>query len=240
MRLKPTKTVIALLGATLVLVAGGTGGVLWLQNGALASTLKVVEAKENEVLDGQKRERRREEALRTLEADRQRLQFLEQSVSDAAYVPTLLKQLEELAVRTDNRVLGVQPEAAAPKPVRKVDQRRDPDAQVKSEEEEAEGGGEKKEPEEPYTPLIIRVSVIGTYRSVETLVERLTAFPKIVAVEEVQLRPHRAEAGQEETANNLLDVDLRVTAFVMKTPKAAAPGGKTAMAASSTAGEQVQ
>lgn len=239
MRLKPTKTVIALLGATLVLVAGGTGGVLWLQNGALASTLKIVESKENEVLDGQKRERRREEALRNLEADRQRLQFLEQSVSDAAYVPTLLKQLEELATRTDNRVLGVQPEAAAPKPVRKVDERRDPDAQAKEGQAGADGE-EAKEPEEPYTPLVIRVSVIGNYRSVETLVERLTAFPKIVAVEEVQLRPHRPEAGKEETANNQLDVDLRVTAFVMKQPAKAKPGDKTAMTASAAVGEQIQ
>jgi Tfp pilus assembly protein PilO len=240
MRLKPTKTVIALLGATLVLVAGGTGGVLWLQNSALAGTLKVVEARESEVLDGQKRERRREEALRTLEADRQRLQFLEQSVSDAAYVPTLLKQLEELATRTDNRVLGVQPEAAAPKPVRKVDQRRDPDAQAKSEEADAAGKDEPKEPEEPYTPLVIRVSVIGSYRSVETLIERLTAFPKIVAVEEIQLRPHKPEASKGETATNQLDVDLRVTAFVMKAPAISVPDKKTAMTASSAVGGQIQ
>jgi hypothetical protein len=240
MRIKPTKTVIALLGATLLLASAGTGGVLWLQNGALNSTLKTVEAKEDEVLNGQKRERRREEAMRTLEVDRQRLQFLEHSVSDAAYVPTLLKQLEELAVRTNNRVLGVQPEAAAPKAVRKVDQRRDPEAEGKAGEKAGEGDGEAPEPEEPYTPLVIRVSVVGSFQTVETLVERLTAFPKIVAVEEVQLRPHQTVAGKSEERGDLLDVDLRVTAFIMKTPKPKITQEKANMTASSAVREEIQ
>ena len=56
------------------------------------------------------------------------------------------------------------------------------------------------------------------------------------------IRIHRDDfgAGKEETANNQLDVDLRVTAFVMKQPAKATPSDKTAMTASAAVGEQIQ
>jgi hypothetical protein len=212
MRLKPTRTTIGLMGGALALVVLATGGLLWVQNNALTETLRQVEAKEAEVQDGQRRERRREEALSTLEADREQLRFLESGVSDAAYVPTLLKQIEELAVQTNNRVLGVQPQRVQEAPNR-LQQRRDPEAQASG-----EGGADDKEkPQkaEPYTPLGIQITLVGGYRSTQAFIERLTQFPKIVAVEEMQLRPHRG-GPSEKDASALLDVEINLVAFVMK------------------------
>jgi Tfp pilus assembly protein PilO len=202
-----------MLSGALVLTVLGTGATVWFQNDALSATLKKAEEKESELHDAQKRERRRDEALSSLERDRERLRFLETAVSDSAYVPTLLKQLEEVAVQTHNRVLGVQPQLNVQAPTR-LQQRRDPDALEKA----GQGGsGEKKEEKkpEPYTPLPIQVTLVGGFQSTQAFVERLTKFPKIVSVEELQLRPHRADA-KEKSQGSLLDVEIKLTAFVMK------------------------
>ena len=213
MKLKPTKGLITLLGAGLGLIVLATGGLCWVQNGALTSALQKVEQKEAEVEDGQARERRREVALTNLEKDRQQIRYLETAVSDSAYVPTLLKQLEEAAVQTHNRVLGVQPQMVTQAPSR-LEQRRDPDAQGK-EGESAEEEKKRRKREEPYTPVGIQVSLVGGFQSTQAFVERLTQFPKIIAVEEMQVRPHQGEAGAKEQAA-LLDVEIKLTAFVMK------------------------
>jgi hypothetical protein len=219
-RIKPTKGLIALLGGALGLLLLATAGIAWAQNGALSDMRLKVQAKQTEVRDGQSRERRREEALDSLEKDRERLRFLESAVSDAAFVPTLLKQLEDLAVQTHNRVLAVQPMVQVQAPTR-LQQRRDPEAQAKGEEAAKDGakGEEKKKPEEPYTPLTIQVSLVGGYQSTQAFVQRLTQFPKIIAVEELQLRPHHAEDRQAD----LLDVEVKLTAYVMKEKAPARP-----------------
>jgi hypothetical protein len=211
--------------AVLILVSGG---IFWVQNRALGETLQQAKQKEAEVEDGQARERRRELALGSLEKDRAQIRFLETAVTDSAYVPTLLKQLEEVAVQTHNRVLGVQPQLVAQAPT-KLDQRRDPEAQAKGEGE----GGEKKKKEpapEPYTRLSIQVNLVGGFQSTQAFVERLTKFPKIVAVEQMQVRPHQVETGAK-TDDSLLDVEVNLTAYVMKDPAA-----KPAVTASAAVG----
>ncbi|HEU4752769.1 MAG TPA: type 4a pilus biogenesis protein PilO, partial [Armatimonadota bacterium] len=143
---------------------------------------------------------------------RAQIHFLESGVSDAAYVPTLLKQLEDLASSTHNKVISVRPsmEAAAPS---RIQQRRDPDSEAKGGDgADKEKETEKKKPE-PYTRLSIQVTLVGGFTSTQQFVDRLTRFPKIIAVDQLQLRPH---AAQDTDRQGLLDVDLKVTAFVMK------------------------
>lgn len=189
-----------------------TGLVCFLQKNALAETDKVLQAKEAELQDGERVARRRDAARENLERDRTQLQFLETAVSDAEYVPTLLAQVERLAKTTHNKVLGVRPQLQTAGPSR-IEQRRDPEAQGKS----GDGAdGDKPAPRpEPYTPLLIQVNLVGSYQSAQSFVDRLTRFPKIIAVEEVQMRPHRQNAAVYDSSA-LLDVELKVTAFVMK------------------------
>ena len=221
MRLKPTKNTIIILGALLGLVVVAMAGILWLQGSMLDETQQKLAARETELKDGQLVARRREDARTALEADRAQLKFLETAVSDSAYVPTLLKQLEDLATSTKNQVLGVRPQLVAEAPT-KLQQRRDPDAQAKEGEPAGDGKEEKKKPE-PYTRLIIQVNLVGRFDSTQAFVDRLTRFPKIVAVNELQLRPHRAAGGKPEDSDGLLDVEIRLTAFVMKEGAAALP-----------------
>jgi hypothetical protein len=234
MRLKPTKGTIGLLSGALALVVFGTGGIVWMQNKKLGETLAVLKQRQAEMADGAKLARRRDEVRVALEQDRAELLYLENGVSDAAYVPTLLKQLEELAGSTRNRVLGVRPIADVRGPTR-LEQRRDPNAQEKS-GSSSSSKEEKKEVAvpEPYTRLGIQVSLVGSFQSTQAFVDRLTRFPKIVAVEELQLRPHHTLPQDPEANSGLLDVEIKLTAFIMKESVPAvssASGAVTARAA---------
>jgi hypothetical protein len=227
-RLKPTKGTIALLGGALGLVVISAGTILWFQEKALAETTTNLNAKLAEMKDSHKVARQRDEVRAALEQDRAQLLYLENGVSDAAYVPTLLKQFEELAATTHNRVLGVRPIADVRGPSR-LEQRRDPNAQGKSDSSDKD----KKETvkPEPYTRLGIQVSLVGSFQSSQAFIDRLTRFPKIVAVEEAQMRPHSTLGPDGEKEKGLLDVEVKLTAFIMKDSAPAARATESAVTA---------
>ncbi|MGV3720677.1 MAG: type 4a pilus biogenesis protein PilO [Actinomycetota bacterium] len=232
MRLKPTKATIALLGGVLALVIIGTGAIVWFQQKKLTETVVILKAREAEKADGHKIARQRDEMRVALEQDRAELLYLENGVSDAAYVPTLLKQLEELASTTHNRVLGVRPIADTRGPTR-IEQRRDPNAQAKAGSSSAE---KEEAPPEPYTRLAIQVSLVGSYQSSQAFVDRLTRFPKIVSVEELQLRPQHAVGLPAAKDQGLLDVEVKLTAFIMKDAPAAVSSDASAVTAQASIG----
>jgi len=185
MRLKVSKNTITFLIGALVLMVVVFGGLFWLQRSALDQASKTLRAREAELNDGKRIAARQAMADQLLEQDRAQIRFLESGVSNAAYVPTLLKQLEDLGKSTQNKVLGVRPTAVTKAPTR-LQQRRDPDAQ--SDGSGSEDDKKAKAPEEPYTRLVIDVNLIGTYQSSQQFVSRLMRFPKIVAVDELQLQ----------------------------------------------------
>src|SRR5688500_7282731 len=109
MKIKPSKGLIGVLSAVVVLIIVSTGGVLWLQQQMLTGVRSALKQRQEALQDGQRMARRQEDARAALAKDEARLRFLEASVSDRAYVPTLLKQIEDLAIRTQNSVVGVRP-----------------------------------------------------------------------------------------------------------------------------------
>lgn len=226
MRLKPTKSTLVFLGGALGLLVAAIGGILWFLNGQLTSRGEDLQRREAELKDGQKIAKQRDQASLLLEQDRKQILFLESSVSDAVYVPTLLKQVEDLAKGTHNRVLAVRPQVIVEAPT-KLEQRRDPNAQDKEKaaSESKDGDKDKKDAKkpEPYTRLGIGLNLIGSYKSTEEFIEKLNHFPKIVSVDEIQLHPHGA-AKDEPKENSDLEVELKLTAFIMKTPAAPAAG----------------
>jgi len=233
MRFRATKGTITMLGVGLAVMLVGFGSVLWLQRTLTDGAARVLHSRLDEVSDGQRIARRQALARNLLEEDRSRLRFLEIGVSDKAYVPTLLKQVEELGAATRNRVLGVRPQAAAAAQTR-LQQRRDPESQAAGEKRPGETGPDGapvEEPEEPYERLGIEVSIVGTYATSQDFIARLTRFPKIIAVDEVSIQPHRATSPREAVSLASLDVKIKVTAFVMKEKTAVSPGVKTASAA---------
>jgi len=233
MRLKASKRTIGLLcgGVGLVVAAFGAGG--YFMNEELSAKMKIVDQKKSEVDSGETIAKRQEQVRLMLEEDRQRIQFLETGVTDTTYVPTMLEQLEDLATSTQNKVQAVRPQLIVEAPT-KLEQRRNPEAQEKGGEAK-DGQKEEKKKVDPYIRLGIQVSLVGTFQSTQTFIERLKRFPKIVAVEQIQVRPHRS-ADADKTDSTELDVEITLTAFLMKegAPKPAVTASAAAVEAGVT------
>jgi Tfp pilus assembly protein PilO len=137
---------------------------------------------------------------------------LETSVATYQYVPTLLKQLEELGTSMDLHVLSVrpQPAEAAPVPIKKTAEESKEGGQDASKTASATASA-KKEAVKPYEELKIDIEVEGSYWRTRNFIFMLTKFPKIVSVNEVQMSP--AGVIQRKGSPNL-QVRLNVTAFV--------------------------
>ena len=148
---------------------------------------------------------------------RAQIRCLESSVSTQAYVPTLLKQIERLGKSVDLRVIGVRPKV-------------DDSARLKPQPAPAEGektasadgaatAAAKPEPPKPYDELSIDLQLEGNYMNALDFLYRITSFPKILAVNTVQMAPAGLN-GLVGSPN--LTIDINVTAFVFKETKVAA------------------
>lgn len=155
----------------------GAGGVYWQYTG-YTSLQSRVQAAEKQVEEGRTVAQRLEQTQQQYQNIVQKLQHLELSVSERAYIPTLLKQLEDSAKSCQLTVLSVRPSNAQP----------DQKAQTEGDDQKKE---EKKKPAEPYEKQVIDVSVRGQFWNVMRFTEGLTRFPKILAVERVQFRPRQ-------------------------------------------------
>lgn len=230
-KLKPDKRSVGMLAALLVGLAAGGGGLLYQQEISLGNTVKQLQEKEKQRDESARIASRLADTEARYKQDTDQLKFLEASLPSAAYVPTLLKQIEQLCKDTHNEVRSVRPDAAPPKPVRPAVRRTDPEAQASD--------GDKDKPEEkpkpePYDRLQIQVSLTGGFPEYQHFLQQLTRFPKIVAVDRVSLRPHLD--GQHPDGPPRLDVDMQLTAFILKDAGAGAPvAGGAAVPAGQTA-----
>ena len=119
------------------------------------------------------------------------IRYLESSVTTQAYVPTLLQQLEALGRSVNLKVLGVRPQ---PKEV--TPPKTPASGEAKASESNAESGSQTKAGEAsgkkaagPYDELKIDVEVEGNFNNALDFLYKLTSFPKIVAVNSVQMAP---------------------------------------------------
>lgn len=123
------------------------------------------------------------------------LQHLEQGVPEAAYVPTLLKDLEEAGKRHDLTVTGVRPVAPDKKP-----------------NPAADAGAAGTADTKAYDELNIDVKATGPYANVIDFVKELNTFPKIVAARAVSLTPVSSTNGKKGD----LDIEIDLRAYVFK------------------------
>lgn len=177
----------------------GAGGIYWQYTG-YAQLQSRVQAAEQQVEEGKTIASRLEQTQQRYQQAAQQLQHLELSVSERAYIPTLLKQLESSARACQLKVLSVRP-APAPAP------------QKTANEGEDQKQKENKKPPEPYEKQVIDVSVRGGFWNVMRFTEGLNRFPKILAVERVQLRPN-----QRKEPNDPFEVEAQftLTAFIFR------------------------
>lgn len=181
-------------------------GLLYFRQAGNLQKLQTEISKKQEELDNSeqvvRRLRRVEE--RYLEAQAQ-LGALEQGVSTKAYVPTLLRQVEDLGKESNLRVVGVRPRIVPPKPVAPP---------VESDDKDKKTEAEVQKPD-PYQRLDMDLEIDGKYADVMKFVYEITSFPKIIAINSVQMSP---EAQQDRVASPRLSVRLNATAFILKDP----------------------
>lgn len=132
------------------------------------------------------------------------LRYLEEGVSEAAYVPTLLKQLEVMATGIEMEIQSVRP---AQKP-----QASNNKGSQDQEKKEGESGSESSK---PYEEQIIQVSVKGNFWSVMSFLKRVQAFPKILSVQRMSLQS-KLDPGQ--TTNPPLETQIEIRAYIFKQP----------------------
>lgn len=146
-----------------------------------------------------------------LTADQDSLAHLEQSVSSASFVPTMLLDLDKFGKQCGIEVTGVHPQITPPPPV-------DPN--------------KKQAKPKPYDELTINISGVGTYRSVMDFLKGLATFPKIVAARTVTIVPLTPDPKDPAASKGKVTMTVEIKAYVFKPDDAA---GKSSAAAGSQA-----
>jgi Tfp pilus assembly protein PilO len=131
------------------------------------------------------------------------LRFLERGVSEATYIPTMLKQIEQTARQLQLEIVAVRPQ-----------QNNQPTTQGNQNTQNASNqqSGGQATPKKAYEEQIIEVSLRGKFWSLMSFLKQLDEFPKILAVQtlnaQAKLKP------EQEATNPDLEIRLTVKAFI--------------------------
>jgi Tfp pilus assembly protein PilO len=206
-----THTLLILAGSALLLFILG----VFIYVGCskqLVSVEKDLAEKQRLVDDSKKIAARLIESQQQLQQAQLELGCLETSVATYQYVPTLLKQLEQLGKSNNLRVLSVRPKPAPPAPpppIKKTSE--DPQAAPELSSKNGDSG-KSTETVKPYEELSIDVEVEGTYWNTRNFVNHLTKFPKIISVKSIQIIPSGIVTSSRQSPK--LSVIFNVTAYI--------------------------
>jgi Tfp pilus assembly protein PilO len=186
---KGPNPLVFLVMALVTFVVGG--GMVFMQYTGLTEQTSRIEGLRKDRKDEKTVRAELAESQRKLDECIQKLSHLEQGVTESAYIPTMLKELERVGKGHGIVVTGVRP---IPIP-------------VKQEKDEEPG----RRPKKAYQELLIEVKGRGKYGDVMRFMGVLQSFPKIVAVRTVSLLPKAgAQPGQDE---DKLDVTVELKAY---------------------------
>jgi Tfp pilus assembly protein PilO len=186
--------------------------------GKIKAAVAELERKEKEVAESRLMAQKLEKSKLDYLDARSQVRNLEASVSTKEYVPTMLKQLEHLGRSVNLKVLSVRP-APAPKTTasRSISsgaKASEGNVEAASKPKSGEAGGQAvKKPAQPYTELKVDLEIEGRYMNALDFLYKLTSFPKIVAVNAVEIQP---ESDKAAIGAPRLTVKMNATAFVLK------------------------
>lgn len=211
----PKKITQAFAGVAALTLVGG-GGIIFLMSGRISAEHTREAKLSAQVGSSEDIAKRLQATQAAYNFTRSQIAFLETAVTEKSYVPTLLQQLQNLALTTSLSVTSVQPSPiTTPAP--------------------PAGADKKKAPAPPYDTMDIDLHVVGSYADTVRFLYGLTHFPKVISVVSVQMSPgsgSSSPAGAKPTMPQVT-TDLRMTAFVFHDDGSAAPA--TAAGATVTA-----
>ncbi|MGI4791164.1 MAG: hypothetical protein ACRYFS_20235 [Janthinobacterium lividum] len=207
-------------GAGLVVLGGGC--ILMGLNSKLTLLQTSAQQKDAEVSSSEQIAHRYQTTLDNYNQTQAHIKYLEASVTDKSYVPTLLAQLQGLAQQTHLTMSSVRPSAPPPA------------AAVVAAPAASDSGTApaKKVVPPPYDMLSVGVDVSGTYADTSMFLYDLTRFPKIISVGGVQMHPGPplTPGGPAQVMTN-----LKLTAFIFHDADSeTAPAGTPALSTAAT------
>ncbi len=190
MKATPSPKLFLMLTAGTILLGGGA---VYLQVSALGDLQTRTDTLKKEVKD--EKTVRADLAVSQTKVDdiKTKLAHLEEGLPDAAYVPTMLKELESTGKQNGIEVLGVRPTVV---PTTKKD---------------------LEAAKKPYEEIGIEIKGRGRYEDVLKFLKAMNTFPKIVATKTVSITPKTSTDKPHEKPT--LDVSIEVKAFLFKKPK---------------------
>jgi hypothetical protein len=217
------KVVFALLAIAALCLIGLGASLYRAKSGELRVLHRELTSKQNQLEVVRKKLTKQPELEAKYARLQARLAVLEPTLPDSAYMPTFLRQIEHLAVATENRIVGIRPKAstAAGKssPVRVNDETGEV---LKEGAEKASGqasanaeksGQGKDKPKVPYDYSSIELKIEGTYSTVIGFLRELERFPKMIAVNDIGFSP---KSGKEADQSPELTATMELTAVVAK------------------------
>jgi Tfp pilus assembly protein PilO len=213
------KIVYALFGIAILCLVGLGGSLYHAKAAELKQLRQELDKKQTELKDTKTKVEKLPELEQQYQNLRARLTVLEPTLPNAAYIPTFLRQIEGLAIGTNNDILLIRPKPAIKKTAA--------NSAVKINNETGEvvkekpgagsdgaGATEEKPPELPYDFVPIELRVQGTYWTVIGFLSELQRFPKMIAANDVSFSP--TQAGKEGERSPTLTASMELTAVVTK------------------------
>ena len=178
-----------------VVVAVGAG-LMWIANSNISQQSAHIATLRKEVKDEKAVLRELDESKKRVDDLKFKLVHLEAGVQDFAYIPTMLKELEEFGRKYNLEIIQVKPI------VTPVVAGKEKDLKQKS----------------AYQELNWTVKGRGTYENSLRFLQAIKVFPKIVAVRTVSLSPH-LDNNAKKTTKPVLELDLELRAYAFKEEK---------------------
>ena len=236
---RPTRKILFLLIGALAVVLGISGLLCAKQYGQMSQVGQEINGRRAELAKRKGLARDLNSAMAELQKSRAKVRHLERRVSDKDYMPTLLGQLEELALSCDLRIAVFEPQAkkvtaaVVEQPIEGVKGSNKPGSAPgapppKPAAPAAAPGGIKGDvdvtkvqaasaPDKgPYDFQTIDVTVSGTYWNVVKFITKMTEFPKILAVSSVKVE--QKKAGIVGTSP-VLSVKIEFDAYMLDSKK---------------------
>lgn len=198
MKKGPNPKVFILLTVLAILVGGG---ISLYEYSCVQGTLSKVVQLRKESLNQAELENHLRSSQTQLQECSASLNHLEQNVPAMDYVPTMLKELQDVGTQSGLEVLGVRPVPAPPESSK----------------------GKKKDEKKAYNTLDIEVTCRGSYHSAKTFVQALQTFPKIVAARTVSMTP-KTDAKSANLPPKL-DVTISLRSYLFPEGNDAKPTG---------------
>lgn len=180
------------------------GGLVYTGLSSVSNEEEKVAALRTQVKDEKTIQAQVEDSAKKLSDASTQLSHLEQGIPDAAYVPTMLAELEKTGQASGMAITGVRPMPKV-QPVKKDDS----------------SGQAQQAQRKAYDEQSIEVKGTGNYDSVMKFVQALNSFPKIVATRTLTIVPKSDSS--KDAPKDILDVTIELKTYMFSTP-AAQPG----------------